>query len=183
MAPLDPMTENASAPATDAGAASTNNTASSSPEAPKWIYEEVIPAIGSRVRSLHLLKQSGGRRSVLLFSEEAAMVAEKGRFGGVKVYRVDYPKGLLLNESSCPHCGQMIQEPVGKIAHLAKGAKRPAAAKTEPAEGSKNNPDPLAYARDMKLLRARARVQPGGKGPIKNRPAAKTLRKKHGIKD
>src|SRR5687767_12111985 len=127
-------------------------------EAPKWIYEEVIPAIGTRVRSLHLLKQKGGRRSVLLFSEEAAMVAEKGRFGGVKVYRVDYPKGLLLNESDCPHCGKMIQEPVGKIAHLAKD-KGKASAPKEEETGKK--PDPLAYARDMKTLRARAKAQPG----------------------
>ncbi|HEX9816656.1 MAG TPA: hypothetical protein VGB18_06730 [Candidatus Thermoplasmatota archaeon] len=152
-------------------------------EAPKWIYEEVIPAIGSRVRSLHLLKQKGGRRSVLLFSEEAAMVAEKGRMGGVKVYRVDYPKGLLLNESNCPHCGKMIQEPVGKVAHLAKGKKAPAAETpaAEP-EDSEKKSDPLAYARDMKTLRARAKAQPGGKGPIKNRPAAQKLRKKHGLK-
>ena len=34
------------------------------------------------------------------------MVAEKGRFSSVKVYRVDYPRGLLLNESDCPHCGK-----------------------------------------------------------------------------
>ena len=97
-------------------------------DAPKWIYDEVVPAAGSRVRSLHLLKQNGVRKSVLLFSEEAALVAEKGLLSGVKVYRVEYPRGLLLNESNCPHCGKMIQEPVGKIAHLAKGGK---AKKTE----------------------------------------------------
>lgn len=158
-----------------------------SPEAPKWIYEEVIPAIGSRVRSLHLLKQTGGRRSVLLFSEEAAMVAEKGRLGGVKVYRVDYPKGLLLNESNCPHCGKMIQEPVGKVAHLASGKKAAATEEEAPAadekpDDSASKADVLAYARDMKTLRARAKAQPGGKGPIKNRPAAQKLRKKHGLK-
>lgn len=169
------MTENAATPA------ASNST---STEAPKWIYEEVIPAIGSRVRSLHLLKQKGGRRSVLLFSEEAAMVAEKGRLGGVKVYRVDYPKGLLLNESNCPHCGKMIQEPVGKVAHLASGKKAPAAEEpaAEKAEEAGDKGDVLAYARDMKTLRARAKAQPGGKGPIKNRPAAQKLRKKHGLK-
>ncbi len=165
------MTDNASTPAASRPPAA---------EAPKWIYEEVIPAIGSRVRSLHLLKQTGGRRSVLLFSEEAAMVAEKGRLGGVKVYRVDYPKGLLLNESNCPHCHKMIQEPVGKVAHLVKGGKKAPAPEAE-AESSEK-PDTLAYARDMKTLRARAKAQPGGKGPIKNRPAAQKLRKKHGLK-
>lgn len=166
---------------TPSQAAATTSTNHATAEAPKWIYEEVIPAIGSRVRSLHLLKQTGGRRSVLLFSEEAAMVAEKGRFGGVKVYRVDYPKGLLLNESNCPHCGKMIQEPVGKVARLANGKK--SAAKEEPAtEEAPSKADTLAYARDMKTLRARAKAQPGGKGPIKNRPAAQKLRKKHGLK-
>jgi hypothetical protein len=97
------------------------------PSAPKWIYDEVIPAIGTRVRSLHLLKQKGRRKSVLLFAEEAALVAEKGPFSGVKVYRVDYPRGLLLNESNCPHCGKQIQEPVGKKARLldADAAKAP----------------------------------------------------------
>jgi predicted flap endonuclease-1-like 5' DNA nuclease len=92
------------------------------PAAPKWIYDEVIPAVGTRVRSLHLLKQKGGRKSVLLFAEEAALVAEKGLLSGVKVYRVDYPRGLLLNESECPHCHKQIQEPVGKVARLV-GAK------------------------------------------------------------
>src|SRR5688572_33450365 len=89
--------------------------------APKWIYDEVIPAVGTRVRSLHLLKQKGGRKSVLLFAEEAALVAEKGILSGVKVYRVDYPRGLLLNESNCPHCHKQIQEPVGKVARLVGG--------------------------------------------------------------
>lgn len=171
------MTDNASTPAASQPPAA---------EAPKWIYEEVIPAIGSRVRSLHLLKQTGGRRSVLLFSEEAAMVAEKGRLGGVKVYRVDYPKGLLLNESNCPHCHKMIQEPVGKVAHLVKGGKKAPAPEPEApaaeAEASDKKADTLAYARDMKTLRARAKAQPGGKGPIKDRPAAQKLRKKHGLK-
>jgi hypothetical protein len=166
-------------------AAATNNTHANAPpaEAPKWIYEEVIPAIGSRVRSLHLLKQKGARRSVLLFSEEAAMVAEKGRFGGVKVYRVDYPRGLLLNESKCPHCSKMIQEPVGKVAHLV-GEKKSATGADESTDDapSASRDDVLAYAREMKTLRARAKAQPGGKGPIKNRPAAQKLRKKHGLK-
>lgn len=146
------------------------------PEAPRWVYDEVIPAVGSRVRSLHLLKQNGGRRSVLLFSEEAALVAEKGRMGSVKVYRVDYPRGLLLNESNCPHCGKTIREPVGKIARLAKGGKP--GKKGEP---SRKQTDALAYARGMKALRERAKSAPGGTGPIKDRPAAKKLRKKHGL--
>jgi hypothetical protein len=145
-----------------------------SAEAPKWIYDEVIPALGSRVRSLHLLKQKGGRRSVLLFSEEAALVAEKTRLGGVKVYRVDYPRGLLLNESKCPHCHKRIQEPVGKIAHISKSKKRGP-------ETDVTSEDVLAYARDMKMLRQRAKSQPGGKGPIKDRAAAKKLRRKHGL--
>lgn len=98
---------------------------SASADAPKWVYDEVIPAVGSRVRSLHLLKQNGMKKSVLLFTEEAALVAEKGPLGGVKVYRVEYPRGLLLNQSSCPHCGKIIQEPVAKVARLAKGAKPP----------------------------------------------------------
>lgn len=96
---------------------------SASVDAPKWVYDDVIPAVGSRVRSLHLLKQNGMKKSVLLFTEEAALVAEKGPLSGVKVYRVVYPRGLLLNQSNCPHCGKIIQEPVAKVARLARGAK------------------------------------------------------------
>jgi hypothetical protein len=96
-----------------------NEPSNSTPNAPDWIYKDVVPAVGSRVRSMHLLKQSGPRRSVLLFTEEAALVAEKGPMSGVKVYRVEYPRGLMLNESECPHCHERIIEPVGKVARLA----------------------------------------------------------------
>lgn len=156
-------------------------------EAPKWIYDEVVPAVGSRVRSLHLLKQNGARKSVLLFAEEAALVAEKGPLSGVKVYRVDYPRGILLNESNCPHCGKMIREPVGKIAHLAKNGKTKKAAPKGPAASpAESTMTPkqeaaLAYARDMKTLRARAAAAKGGKGPIKDRDSVRKLRKKHGL--
>ena len=156
-------------------------------EAPKWIYDEVVPAVGSRVRSLHLLKQTGARKSVLLFAEGAALVAEKGLLSGVKVYRVDYPRGLLLNESNCPHCGKMIQEPVGKVAHLAKNGKGKKAApkKADPPSGeggmTPKQEAAVAYARDMKTLRARAAQAKGGKGPIAQRESARQLRKKHGI--
>ena len=79
-----------------------NEPAASEPaptDAPKWIYEEVIPALGSRVRSLHLLKQKGGRRSVLLFSEEAALVAEKGR---VQASRGKVVRGIVLKTEQLP---------------------------------------------------------------------------------
>lgn len=146
-------------------------------EAPKWVYDEVVPAIGATVRSVHLLKTKGMRKSVLLFSEAGALVAEKG-LGGVKVYKVEFPRGLMLNESNCPHCGKAIREPVGKIAKLRESGKA-VEPKSEPSEKQK---DVLAFARDMKELRKRAKKAPGGKGPIKSRAAAEKLRKKHGLK-
>lgn len=146
--------------------------------APKWVYDEVIPAVEGTVRSMHLLKTKGMRKSVLLFAESGALVAEKG-MGGVKVYKVEFPRGLMLNESNCPHCGQAIREPVGKIARLREESK-PAAEKPK-SEPSGKQKDVLAYAREMKELRKRAKKAPGGKGPIKSRAAAQRLRKKHGL--
>lgn len=148
-----------------------------SESAPKWVFDEVIPALGESVRSVHLLKTKGMRKSVLLFAESGAMVAEKG-MGGVKMYRVEFPRGLMLNESNCPHCGKAIREPVGKVARLRQATKPAAEEKADPSEKQK---DVLAYAREMKELRKRAKKAPGGKGPIKTRPAAQRLRKKHGL--
>lgn len=139
--------------------------------APKWVYDEVIPAVEGTVRSIHLLKTKGMRKSVLLFAESGALLAEKG-MGGVKVYKVEFPRGLMLNESNCPHCGKAIREPVGKVARLRDEAKR---------EPSEKQAEVLAYAREMKELRKRAKKAPGGKGPIKARAAAQRLRKKHGL--
>lgn len=86
------------------------------PEVPKWIEERVLPATEDRVKSLHLLKEGGLRKSALLFTNDHAYVAEKATLRGVKLYEVEYPQGLLLNQASCPHCGETIQEPVRKVA-------------------------------------------------------------------
>lgn len=86
------------------------------PEVPKWIEERVLPATEERVKSLHLLKEGGMRKSALLFTNDHAYVAEKATLRGVKLYEVEYPQGLLLNQTACPHCGETIQEPVRKVA-------------------------------------------------------------------
>ncbi len=94
------------------------------PEVPKWIEERVLPATEDRVKSLHLLKEGGLRKSALLFTNDHAYVAEKATLRGVKLYEVEYPQGLLLNQAACPHCGEKIQEPVRKVATAEGGNGR-----------------------------------------------------------
>lgn len=81
----------------------------------KWVEQSVIPQVAERVRAVHMLADS----KALVFAESHAVFAERGKFGGVKLFRVEFPPGFLLNGSHCPHCGEQLLEPVGKIARLA----------------------------------------------------------------
>lgn len=102
------------------------------PDVPKWIEERVLPATEERVKSLHLLKEGGMRKSALLFTNDHAYVAEKATLRGVKLYEVEYPQGLLLNQTACPHCGKTIQEPVRKVATTDGGGNGRKKKKTTP---------------------------------------------------
>lgn len=101
------------------------------PDIPKWIEERVLPATEERVKSLHLLKEGGMRKSALLFTNDHAYVAEKATLRGVKLYEVEYPQGLLLNQTACPHCGETIQEPVRKVATTDGGGNGRKKSKTQ----------------------------------------------------
>ena len=91
---------------------------------PSWIEKKVLTATQDRVKSLHLLKEKGMRKSALLFTDQRAFVADKGTFRGVKMYEVPYPEGLLINASLCPHCSKPIREPVRKVSAVKGGATR-----------------------------------------------------------
>lgn len=102
------------------------------PEVPKWIEERVLPATEERVKSLHLLKEGGLRKSALLFTNDHAYVAEKAALRGVKLYEIEYPQGLVINQTDCPHCGKTIQEPVRKVATAEGGNGRKRQPRTPP---------------------------------------------------
>lgn len=63
----------------------------------------------------------------------------------------------------------------------AKSRRKAPAQRSPPAPGPDRRARTLAYAREMRTLRARARRTRGGKGPIASRPAARRLRAKYGI--
>jgi len=89
--------------------------------APEWVTKLVLPKVEGHVRSVHMLSS----KSAIVFAQDHALVAEKGGLGGLKLYRVDYPQGFLVNGAQCPHCRQTILEPIGKVARLANEAKEP----------------------------------------------------------
>ena len=154
--------------------------------APSWVVEEVLPAVEGPVRSVQMLTD----RSAIVFASHGALVAEKGKLGGVRIYRADYPAGFLVSGAKCPHCGQGIQEPIGKTARRVDDAapETPEArSPPEPMPGAESGltEKQLAqrkYAGEMRGVRARAAKGKGGKGPVRERGAAKALRKKHGLK-
>lgn len=151
---------------------------------PKWIEKKVVPTTQERVRSIHLLKEGGLRKSAILFTDAHAMVAERSAVTGVKVYDVAYPPGLLINGMECPHCGKVVREPVRKVATVLRPGKA-AAKPTEGHGGPGLTAKQLAqrkYASRMKGVRKRAAQAPGGgKTPAAEREAARKLRKKLGI--
>lgn len=162
-------------------------TAAGGEPAPSWVVEEVLPAVEGPVRSVQMLTD----RAAIVFASHGALVAEKGKLGGVRIYRADYPAGMLLSGAKCPHCGQAILEPIGKTARRvdepAPTAGPDPAPESQP--GGEEAPSELTqkqraqrkYASEMRTVRARAATQKGGKGPIRERGAAKALRKKHGL--
>ncbi len=84
--------------------------------APQWVAQQVLPNVDGHVRSVHVITN----KSVLVFGVDHALYAERGGIGGVKLFRIDYPPGLLINTAKCPHCGEAIVEPIGKIARVAE---------------------------------------------------------------
>lgn len=110
-------------------------------DAPEWITNDVLPNMEGHVRSVQMLHE----KAAIVLGDDHALVAEKGTFSGVKLFRVDYPPGFLLNGSHCPHCDQAIKEPVGKVARLAsevKGLLKKAAeaSQTRQASGGSKKP-------------------------------------------
>jgi predicted flap endonuclease-1-like 5' DNA nuclease len=124
--------------------ATTKNQAAAEDETkvPKWIESRVLPATDSHVKSLHLLKESGLRNSALLFTDTHAYVAEKGTLTGVKLYEVDYPGGLFINGTDCPHCGETIREPVRKVATVKGGSTNGRAKASRPKARPTNEDTP-----------------------------------------
>jgi hypothetical protein len=102
--------------------------------APEWVAKDVLPKVQGHVRSVHMLSS----KSALVFAQDHALVAEKGTIGGLKLYRVDYPPGFLVNGAQCPHCHQTILEPIGKVARLADGPKATPEARHEPSPRKKS---------------------------------------------
>lgn len=100
---------------------------------PKWVIEKVVPKAEAPVRSVHLLK---GNKSAMLFTEEGAFVAERRFLGGIKVYDVPYPDGLVVNDSECPHCGEVIRTPVRKVAQPKGKGSGKAAGKAKASRGA-----------------------------------------------
>lgn len=90
----------------------------SSETAPDWVMREVLPNVEGPVRSVHMVTD----RTVIVFSQTHALFGEKPKFGAAKLFRVDYPSGLFVNGANCPHCGEQILEPIGKVARLASEA-------------------------------------------------------------
>lgn len=140
------------------------------PAAPEWVTKRVLPQVGGHVRSVQMVNA----RTAVVLAHDQATVAQKGLMSGVKVYRVAYPVGFLVNESRCPHCHEILLEPVAKVAKLAK-------------EGASHEPTEKQiaqrkYAAGMRTIRARAKHTKGGSGPVADRSAAQQLRRKLGIK-
>ena len=137
------------------------------PSAPDWVTKHVLPQVGGHVRSVQMVNP----HTVVVLAQGEAMVAQKGTIGGVKVYRVPYPNGFLVNESRCPHCHEILLEPVAKVAKLA------------PDDGlSERQRAQRKYAAGMRVVRDRAKKTKGGSGPVAERGAAKQLRRSLGIK-
>src|SRR5687767_15615185 len=93
--------------------------------APDWVTKDVLPHVQGTVRSVNMVTD----KSVLVFTQDHALVGEKKAIGGVKLFRVDYPQGLVVNGARCPHCNTPILEPIGKVARLA--VETPAAVEPE----------------------------------------------------
>jgi len=96
--------------------------------APDWVTKDVLPHVQGTVRSVNMVTD----RSVLVFTQDHALLGEKKTMGGVKLYRVDYPQGLVVNGAKCPHCGTAILEPIGKVARLASETPPAPVAVAEP---------------------------------------------------
>lgn len=102
--------------------------------APEWVAKDVLPKVQGHVRSVHMLTS----KAALVFAQDHALVAEKGSMGGLKLFRVDYPSGFLVNGAQCPHCHQTILEPIGKVARLAQEAPL-APEETKPKAGGRKS--------------------------------------------
>lgn len=87
---------------------------------PNWVGRDVLPKVEGHVRAVHMLSDS----QAIVFGEQYALLAEKRLVGGVRTLRVDFPAGFLINGSRCPHCNEIIAQPVGKVARLAAGAPK-----------------------------------------------------------
>jgi predicted flap endonuclease-1-like 5' DNA nuclease len=102
--------------------------ANQAPALPKWIEDRVLPAVGVPVRSVHMLKEGGLRRSALLLTDGTAFVGEKRWLTGVRLYEVELPEDMIFNESHCPHCDKELRRPIRKEATIAGKAKAPSKA-------------------------------------------------------
>lgn len=85
---------------------------------PEWVTKEILPQLEGPPRAVHPLTP----RKVLVLGLKHAIVAEKPMLRGLKMYRIDYPTGFLVNGADCPHCGHRVVEPIGKVATLASPA-------------------------------------------------------------
>lgn len=103
--------------------------------APDWVTKDVLPHVQGTVRSVHMITD----KSAIVFTPDHALVAEKKALSGVKMFRVDYPQGLIVNGANCPHCHRQILEPIGKVARLASEtpAAEPSPAEPTPAKKPK----------------------------------------------
>lgn len=74
-----------------------------------------------------------------------------------------------------------LERQLGRAPRAAPAAKAPRPKKAKKASTTSRG-NALAYAREMKELRKRAKKSRGGKGPIEKRASARKLRAKYGIK-
>lgn len=81
----------------------------------KWVQQGVVSFVTEPVLSVQMLTNS----LAVILTDSYALVAEKGRLGGVKTHRANYPPSFRIQGSRCPHCDKPITEPIGKVARLA----------------------------------------------------------------
>lgn len=95
----------------------TAGTSTAKPEAvqvPDWVRRDILPKTGSHVEAVQVL-EAGPHRSVIVFTNERAYVAEKGVFHSPKLFEVFFPEKFVIEATECPHCHRQIHMPFRRV--------------------------------------------------------------------